>query len=64
MENTKFIKNGQVMIQDDYESLGDMISQCDCMVTEEVLTKKEILHKHKDRLTEKQIELLTKTNYT
>ena len=52
------------MIQDDYESLGDMISQCDCMVTEEVLTKKEILHKYKDLLTEKQFELLTKTNYT
>jgi hypothetical protein len=52
------------MIEGDYESLGDMIKQSDCWITEEVLTKKEILHKYKDRLTEQQIELLTKTNYT
>ncbi len=64
MENAKFIKNGQVMIQDDYESLGDMIYKCDSWITEEVLTKEEILHKYKDQLSKDQIELLSKANYT
>lgn len=58
MKNQKFYKNGKEMSKGDYESLGDMISQCDYGITKEILTKKEVLQKYKHKLTQKQIEKL------
>ena len=62
METTKFIKNGKELNEKDYNSKGDMIADCDCMQTEELMTKKEVLDKYKDILSTEQIKELTKPN--
>ena len=62
MKTTKFIKNGKELREEDYTSKGEMISDCDYMETEEILTKKEVVDKYKDILTVEQIKSLTKPN--
>ena len=58
MGDTKLIKDGRVMIQGQHESIGEMISQRDCVMKVEYLPREEILLKYKDVLSEKQFEKL------
>lgn len=42
----KFFKNGKEMIESDYESFGDMVSQSDYVIIEEELTLKQIKERY------------------
>ena len=61
-KENKFIKNGVVSNEKNYNSKGEMIADCDYMQTEELMTKEEVLEKYKDILSAKQIRGLNKYN--
>lgn len=56
----KFYKNGKLLKQEDYNSFGEMIKDSDLWVTEDYLTKDEILKKYGSSLTEEQLKTLYK----